>query len=193
MADETLVLDETQTADATEVTEVKTSGTVRARIDLAAMAFSGADLAKVREGVANGDIVADDEAKVTIRAGSGSNKSKFAEVQPVIAYYAVTPLGCLILSKGKAEGMTPRGVGKDERTEYQKQKGVIDHYNYGFDLDLRRPVREKLDDSLAGPEKAIAKMAKVMVEGGYMDSLEEATLAIIARLRAKGEAIPAGY
>ena len=54
-------------------------------------------------------------------------------------------------------------------------------------------MRAKLDDSLAGPEKAIAKMAKVMVEGGYMDSLEEATLAIIARLRAKGEAIPADY
>ena len=138
----------------------------------------------IRKGVASGDIIEDRKAKVTVRAKSSPTKKD--EHQPYVAYFAKTGRGMALLCGGKVEPMTVKAEeGKDERTDAQKAAGACDYFNYGYDLDVRQPIRVKLEDSLAGPEKAIDKMVKQLVDGGLY-SEPEARAFVIERRKTQG-------
>jgi hypothetical protein len=94
--------------------------------------------------------------------------------------------GMAALQGGKIEPSTAKpATGPDNRSDADKATGVCDLYNYGKDLELRAQARAKLLTSLEGPEKAIAKLVKMMVDtGGYTES--EARSSVIAQRKAKG-------
>jgi hypothetical protein len=130
------------------------------------------------------------KSDVTIRAKSSPTKKD--EVQPFLSYFAQNARGMSALCNGKIPPQTPKPAeGKDERSEEQKAVGACDYFNYGYDLDLRQPIRVSLEDSLAGPEKAIEKQVKSLVDGGLMTA-EEATTWVIAQRKIKGLPVPVG-
>lgn len=81
-------------------------------------------------------------------------------------YEALDARGMAALCGGKIEPSTGAPAeGKDERTDEQKANGACDYFNYGYDLDQRASVRASLMNELEGPEKAIAKAVKALVDG----------------------------
>ena len=80
---------------------------------------------------------------------------------------ARTLKGMAFLCGGKVEPQTPKPEdGEDTRTEQQKEPGASDYFNYGFDLDLRQPVRNTLMGTLEGPEKAVKAAVKGLLAMG---------------------------
>lgn len=71
-----------------------------------------------------------------------------------------------------------------------KGNGVLDYFNYGFDLGVRSNERNKLLATLEGPEAAIKRAVKGLIAAG----LPEATAATVAvnALKAEGK-LPADY
>lgn len=133
----------------------------------------------IRKGVAENHI-AQVTAKVTIRAKSSPTKKD--ESQPYISYTALTGRGMALLCGGKVEPASAKAEeGKDERTDAQKAPGACDFFNYGYDLDVRQPIRVQLEDSLAGPEKAIDKMVKALVDGGLFNEADARAFVIKSR------------
>ena len=125
------------------------------------------------------------EAAVTIKAASSPTGRD--ESQPYTKLDAVNTEGMAVLEMGKMEAETPKPEsGKDERTDIQKRKGVADHYNYGKDLDVRQPIRQLLAAELEGPSKIIEKAAKMLIESGMADDIEDARAQVIAKRKAKG-------
>jgi len=143
--------------------------------------FSESHRQLVLEAVEQGHIRTE-QAAVTIRAKSSPTKKD--EVQPYTAYFALTARGMSALCNGKIVPATPKPeTGKDERTDADKANGATDYFNYGFDLDLRQPIRVALEDSLAGPEKAIDKSVKSLVDGGLMSESEAREFVIAQRIK----------
>lgn len=52
-----------------------------------------------------------------------------------------------------------------------KGNGVLDYFNYGFDLGVRSNERNRLLASLEGPEKAIERGVKGLVAAGIPESV----------------------
>lgn len=53
----------------------------------------------------------------------------------------------------------------------EKGNGVLDYFNYGFDLGVRSNERNKLLSSLEGPEKAIERGVKGLVAAGIPEAI----------------------
>ena len=127
--------------------------------------------------------------EVTIKAKTSPTKKD--EARPFDAFYALDAEGMLLLSGGKMEPATPAPAeGKDERTEEQKAYGACDHFNYGRLLNVRQVERGRLEASIEGPEKSIAKLVKAMIDGGLAESESEAREEVIGRLKKKGQLAP---
>jgi hypothetical protein len=144
--------------------------------------FSQKDADAIRQGIIDGHIFTTPKA-VTIRKKSNPALKK-DEVQPYIAYFAADLAGALILSGNKEQPAldAPEKGQKDERTEEDKRTGACDHFNYGFGLSLyQNPIRNILDDAIAGPEKAIANSVKHAMAGKMFDTEDEAREWVIAR------------
>lgn len=163
----------------TETATVETTTATRTLIDpLSAMPAEKAEA--IRKGVMEGHILVDRNAKVTVRAKSSPTKKD--ENQPYVAYFAKTGRGMALLCGGKVEpAMVKPAEGKDERTDVQRAPGACDYFNYGFDLDVRQPIRVKLEDSLSGPEKAIDKMVKQLVDGGLFNEPDARAFVLVKR------------
>lgn len=86
---------------------------------------------------------------------------------------AVTIEGALALVGGR---MVKVAEGDD------KGNGVLDYFNYGYDLGVRSTERNKLLASLEGPEKAIERGVKGLVAAGIP---EVAARAIVIEQRQK--------
>lgn len=128
---------------------------------------------------------------VTIRAASSPTKKD--ESREFDALYALDAEGMALLCGGKIEPQTAKPAeGDDNRTDEQKKLGACDHFNYGRILTVRQAVRSALETSLEGPEKAIAKLVKINMDGGMFDSEEEARNHVIARWKKDGK-LPADY
>jgi len=137
----------------------------------------------IRKAVAEKHIAAV-QSKVTIRAKSSPTKKD--ESQPYIAYFANDARGMSVLCGGKIEpAMVKPEEGKDERTGAQRAPGACDYFNYGFDLDVRQPIRIMLEDSLAGPERAIEKVVKSLVDGGLFGE-KDAREFVVSQRTARG-------
>lgn len=74
---------------------------------------------------------------------------------------AVTIEGALALVDGR---MTKVAEGEN------KGNGVLDYFNYGYDLGVRSNERNKLLASLEGPEKAIERGVKGLVAAGIPEA-----------------------
>jgi len=122
---------------------------------------------------------------VTISAKiAGTKIDQFVNYEKLIA---LTAEGQKLLAGGKMEPATDAPEsGKDERTAEQKAKGACDHFNYGFDLEVKRDLRGKLAEMIEGPAKAIAKAAQVMLDNGMADTLDEAVAMVKASRAKKG-------
>jgi len=107
------------------------------------------------------------EGSVTnVTLGADKSPTKLDEIQPYQKLLGITFEGMILLCGGKAEPAALRGDTKkpDLRTDAEKQAGVADHFNYGLDLEVKRPIRKALENSLAGPDKAIRKMAQALLD-----------------------------
>src|SRR5678815_625100 len=116
----------------------------------------------VRQGIIDGHIRTT-PAKSLIRAKSSPTGKD--EEQPFINYVPVDSEGCLILSGGKEQGQTQApDEGDDTRTEEETRLGLVDYFAHGFYLkEFNNYYRDLLLDSIAGPEKEIAKAVKNML------------------------------
>jgi hypothetical protein len=95
--------------------------------------------------------------------------------------------GQSFLTGGKEEPALDLAEGaKDERTEEEKAKGACDHFNYGFDLEVKRILRGKLAELIEGPAKVIAKSAQNLVDNGIAEDMESATAMVKAARAKKG-------
>lgn len=74
---------------------------------------------------------------------------------------AATIEGALALTGGRMVKVTE---GDD------KGNGVLDYFNYGYDLGIRSNERNKLLASLEGPEKAIERGVKGLVAAGIPEA-----------------------
>lgn len=179
----------TPEAGGSAVAEVAPVGETRSPKD-PITSWPEAQVKAVGEAVAAGHILRT-LAEVTIRAKSSPTKKD--EIQPYWAYFAQNARGMAVLCNMKIEPATPKPeTGKDERTEAQKAVGACDYFNYGFDLDLRQPIRVSLEDDIAGPENAIAKAVKQLVDGGLFKTGEAARTFVIERRKAEGMTVPIG-
>src|SRR5262245_52560870 len=110
---------------------------------------------------------------VTISADKSPTKKE--ETQPYEKLEAITFEGMVLLAGGKAEPAVLRGDEKvDPRTAEERIKGVPDHFNYGLDLEVKRNLRKALETEISGPEKAILKMAKIMLDLKMAKNLDAA-------------------
>lgn len=94
---------------------------------------------------------------------------------------AATIEGALALCEGRMTKVTEGDA---------KGNGVLDYFNYGFDLGVRSNERNRLLTSLEGPEKAIERGVKGLVAAGI--SREVAIGIVVTQLKAQGT-VPADY
>ena len=114
-----------------------------------------------RNGVNAGHIRASWD-KVTISAQAG--KTAKDTVGAYIRLEALNTQGLSLLFDGKINPETPKPEkGEDTRTPEEKQRGACDYANYGYDLERRASIRQKLMATLEGPEKAVKNAVKGML------------------------------
>lgn len=122
--------------------------------------------------VESGAIVAtEDEVKVEQKGKDEPAKRGYVRLT------AATIEGALALVGGRMNKVTE---GDD------KGNGVLDYFNYGFDLGVRSTERNKLLASLEGPEKAIERGVKGLVAAG----IPEATARAIVIEQRKVQGLP---
>ena len=118
----------------------------------------------VKAAVDSGDIeLTDDKVKVSAKA-SPNGKELLAEYQHATAK---SYRGALAMCGGSEED-------------------VLYFFNYAHDMSVRAPIRQRLIGEAEGPEKAITKASKALVDAGIYDTEEEARVAVIAQRKAKG-------
>lgn len=87
---------------------------------------------------------------------------------------ALTIEGGLALVGGRMTKVSAKDEdGKDVPVE-QRGNGVLDYFNYGFDLGVRSTVRNALLLTLEGPEKAIERGVKGLVAAGLAEDVARA-------------------
>lgn len=124
----------------------------------------------VKAAIEAGHVKAEDAVvEITDKASPTGKGAKM----PYTRLYALDAQGMAAICDGKIEPATEKPTeGKDERTDAQKAAGAADYFNYGYDLNVRAEIRQKLMGTLEGPEKQIKKAFDGMVLAGY--SKEEA-------------------
>jgi len=138
---------------------------------------------QIAQGIKDGLIAQVGETAVVIR-GKGNVKDEFVTYDKHIA---LNDRGEAFLCGGKSEVATPAPEkGEDTRTDAEKAKGSADHFNYGFDLEVKRELRSKLAELIEGPAKAIAKAAQTMLDQGVAETLDDAVAMVKAGRLRKG-------
>jgi hypothetical protein len=138
---------------------------------------------QLAQGIADGLIARVGETAVVIR-GKGNVKDEFVTYDKHIA---LNNAGENFLCGGKQEVATEKPeTGEDTRTDAEKAKGAADHFNYGFDLEVKRELRAKLAELIEGPAKAIAKSAQTLFEQGVAETLDDAVAMVKAGRLRKG-------
>lgn len=146
------------------------------------MEYTNEQKAAIEAGITEGHITAvEDEVKIAAKS-SPSGKD---EIRKYRKLSAVDIDGMVLLCGGKVEAAKARpDEGKDERTDFEKESGVVDYFNYGFDLSVRSTERSRLAATLEGPEKAIAKAVKSLMDNAGFGEEEARALVIAQRTKA---------
>lgn len=126
--------------------------------------------------VESGAIVATDD-KVTV-AIKGKEEPA---ARPYLRLTAATIEGALALVDGR---MTKVAEGEN------KGNGVLDYFNYGYDLGVRSNERNKLLATLEGPEAAIRRGIKGLIAAGIPEAIGRNI--VVAQLKELGT-VPADY
>ena len=122
--------------------------------------------------------------KISAKA-SPTKKEESATYDQLIAHNAQ---GMAVLCAGKLNTQTlAPEEGEDTRTDEEKRLGAADHFNYGFDLARRARTRARLVTRLEGPDKAIDKAVKALVDADVYATEDEARAHVM-----KGRAARAG-
>jgi hypothetical protein len=129
--------------------------------------------------------------KATVDEVSAEQKGKEEKAKrEYVRLTALTVEGALALCGGRMDKVGAKDEnGKDIAPEL-RGNGVLDYFNYGYDLGVRSTERNELLRSLEGPEKGIERAVKGLVAAGI-----DRTVAIgitVTQLKAQG-AIPADY
>lgn len=149
----------------------------------AASVVYGLTADQLAQGITDGLIAQVGETAVVIR-GKGNTKDEFVTYDKHIA---LNDKGEAFLCGGKTAVATPAPEkGEDTRTDADKAKGSADHFNYGFDLEVKRELRAKLAELIEGPAKAIAKSAQTLFDQGVAETLEDAVAMVKAGRLRKG-------
>jgi hypothetical protein len=174
----TIMTAETNTA----VAEQPETAKAEPRMRVGAMQAYGLTAERIAELVEAGDVANIGATELTISAKVTKAKDEVLVYEKLIA---LTFAGALALSGGKEEPATVATEGA-ELTDEQKAKGACDHFNYGFDLEIKRILRGKLAELIEGPAKVIAKAAQNLLDNGGADDLESAVAMVKAWRVKKG-------
>lgn len=171
----------------TEVQDSEAKPKGVARKHFPAVTAYGKTAEEIAAAINDGRIVNVGETAVTIRAKKGSGgKDEFVTYEKLMAQ---NKEGEVFFCGGKdAVATKAPETGDDTRTEEQKAKGSADHFNYGFDLEIKRWLRDQLADILEGPANAIKKAAIAALENGIggVETMEEAVAMVKASRIKKG-------
>lgn len=120
----------------------------------------------VQQAITDGNVRAEiGEVKISKDASPTKTEAK----QGYVKLVALNARGMAALCNGKIEPQVAKPEeGEDKRTDTEKAVGAADYFNYGYDLDVRATVRSKLVSSLEGPDKAIAKAVKSLMDNAGM-------------------------
>jgi len=141
-----------------------------------------------REMVTNGDVIASmDEVSAEKKEKNGTKSEATA---PYVRLRARTPEAALLLSGGKLLSEVADDDDIDDDDDDTSGRGMLDHWNYAFDLWVRAKVRNALLKTLEGPEKAIERGVKGLLATGL--DRDEALEIVITSMKKKGK-IPADY
>ncbi len=100
---------------------------------------------------------------------------------------ALTIEGGLALVGGRMTKVSAKDEdGKDVPVE-QRGNGVLDYFNYGYDLGVRSTVRNALLLTLEGPEKAIERGVKGLMAAGIDETVARGI--VIEQRKLKGLAV----
>lgn len=162
------------------MTETTNETTTENGFDLATQVGKLSDA--VRQAITDGNVKAElGEVKISKDASPTKTEAK----QGYVKLLALNARGMAALCNGKLEPQTAKPEeGEDTRTDDQKAVGAADYFNYGFDLDVRASVRAKLVSSLEGPEKAIAKAVKGLMDNAGMSETEATDFVKAQRVKA---------
>ena len=111
----------------------------------------------------------------TVKISAKASPTKKEESSTYDQLTAHNAQGMAVLCAGKLDTQTPvPEEGDDGRTDAEKRLGAADHFNYGFDLARRARTRAKLVTRLEGPDKAIEKATKALVDADVYATEDEA-------------------
>lgn len=146
------------------------------------MTQTDAQKAAIETAITEGHIVAEtDEVKIAAKS-SPTGKDETREYRKLVA---VDIDGMIALCAGKVEAASAKPAeGDDNRTDEQKEAGVVDYFNYGYDLSIRSTERSRLAATLEGPEKAIAKAVKSLMDNAGMTEVDARELVVAQRTKA---------
>ena len=139
--------------------------------------------------VTDGDVIASmDEVSAEKKEKNGTKSEATA---PYVRLRARTPDAAMLLSGNRLlNDADDNGDDTDADDDAEKGRGMLDHFNYAFDLWVRAKVRNELLKSLEGPEKAIERGVKGLLATGL--DRDEALDIVIASMKKKGK-LPADY
>jgi len=152
------------------------------RMRVSAVQAYGLTADRIQELIAAGEIANLGDTELTISAKVTKTKDETLVYEKLIA---LSFNGQLALAGEKEEIATVATEGV-ELTPEQEAKGACDHFNYGFDLEVKRILRGKLAELIEGPAKAIAKGAQNLIDNGFAETMEEAITMVKASRVKKG-------
>jgi hypothetical protein len=165
-----------------KIVSTETTAVAEPRMRVNAVTAYGKTAEEIAAAIEAGQIRNVGPTDLTISAKVTKTKDETLVYEKLIA---LTYEGQAFLTGGKEEPALDLAEGaKDERTDEEKAKGACDHFNYGFDLEVKRILRGKLAELIEGPAKVIAKAAQNLIDNGIADDMETAT-AVVKAARAK--------
>ena len=139
--------------------------------------------------IKNGDV---SHVVSSVKVAAKTSPTKKEESRSYDELRAQNAAGMAAICGGKLEINTPPPAeGEDERTKDEKRLGAANHFNYGYDLARRAKTRAKLMTDLEGPDKAIAKAVKALVDADMFDTEDEAREHVLAKRKARADAAAA--
>lgn len=118
----------------------------------------------------------------------GANANGKTASAPYLRLRAKSVEMAMLLSGGRL--LKEAAAETDDDDDDENDRGMLDHFNYAFDLFVRGKIRNTLLQGLEGPDKAIERAVKGMLGTG-LDRAEAIEL-VVSSMKRKGK-LPADY
>jgi hypothetical protein len=175
-----------ETAAVVAVTEAAAEGKAKGvnKGHRVAVDVYGLTAEQIAAAIAEGQIANVGTTVVQISADANKGKAGFITYEKLVALN-FNGQGLLCGGKEGVQVDAP-AEGEDTRTDEDKAKGATDHFNYGFDLEVKRELRRILSGLLEGPEKAIKAAVQTLLDNGLAENEDEALAMVKASRLKKG-------